>query len=100
MSTKKKNEFVGKFVVVATKSRPWSVVAGTVESIDGDLVVLTDARMILYWSTDCKGLIGVARTGVHSGRVSPPAKVRVSGVEHVILATDEAKASIEKEPWS
>jgi hypothetical protein len=90
-----------RFVIVATKSRPWSVVAGTVESEDGDTIVLTDARMILYWVKDVHGLYGLATRGTPAGsRVSPPVCARVSGVEHVIDATPEARAAIEAEPWT
>lgn len=90
-----------RFVIVATKSRPWSVIAGVLESENGDTVILTDARMILYWVEEVHGLLGLATNGTPQGcRVSPPARVKVSGVEHMIDVTAKARNSIEREPWT
>lgn len=90
-----------EYLIVVTASRPWTIVAGYVESDDGTTVILRDARMIVYYSSDSRGLYGIASVGVTgSARVSPAApRVAVSNVEHRISVTDEARASIEAAPW-
>lgn len=90
-----------RYVIVATKSRPWSVLAGVLVSEDEDTVELRDARMLIYWSADARGLYGVASGGPGtSARVSLSiARARVRGVEHTIDCTDEARKAIEAAPW-
>lgn len=90
-----------RYVVVATASRHWSVVAGWLVSEDGNEVELRDARMIVFWPTATKGLYGLAERGPVGGRVSPAAKrARVKNVEHVIDCTDEARKVFEAGPWT
>ena len=91
-----------KYVVVATKTRRWCVLAGELESASGDTVVLRNARMIVYYSSDAHGLYGVAAGGPGaSARVSPAVdEATVHGVESVLSATDAARTAIIAEPWS
>ena len=104
MATKKNTtkKSANRYVVIATQSRPWSIVAGTLESETAASVRLTGARMIAYYSSDARTLFGVAAKGPGSGaRVSP----RVDAVtisprpEHMIDATPESRNAIEAEPW-
>lgn len=90
-----------KYVVVATKTRRWCVIAGVLESEKKDTVVLRDARMIIYYSMDAHGLLGVAARGPgESARVSPRVdRATVHGVEVVLDATSDARAAIQAEPW-
>mgnify|MGYP000337792819 CR=1 FL=1 len=100
--TKKPKKPADRFVIAATKSRPWCVVAGTLVREDGDTVTLRDARQIIYWPSSVRGVLGLAVHGTPSGsRVSRPATLlRMRGVELVYDATAEARAAIEAEPWT
>ena len=91
-----------RWVVVATSSRPWSVVFGRVEEESADRVVLLDARMAVYWSRETRSLFGCAVSGPQAGaRVSPRApRAVVCGAELVLDATAAACAAWEAEPWS
>ncbi len=97
---------IGVKVILATSSRPWSVVYGTLEetyTLGGDVYyVLKDARMLAYWDASSKTLLGIASNGISSnGRVSEAAsKVRVRNVEHIISdLSQKAITSIEAAPW-
>jgi len=101
MATKKTTKKTERFVLISTKTRNWLVLAGILDSEDGDTVTLRDARMIAYFSPDAHGLLGVAASGPGSSpRVSPRVdSITVRGVETVIDCTAEARARIEGEPW-
>lgn len=105
MATKKtaeKTTTKARHVLVATSSRPWTVLAGTLESDDGaGRYVLRDARMIVYWSSDAHGLLGVAAGGPGTdARVSPRVdRVCVRGVEIDADLSAIALRAIEAEPW-
>jgi hypothetical protein len=89
------------FVLIATRSRPWTLIAGTLAAKDGDVYTLEDARMIVYFSSDAHGLLGVVARGPGNGaRVSPRVdSVTVRGVELDAACTAAARAAIEAEPW-
>jgi hypothetical protein len=91
-----------RYVIIATASRPWTVIAGTLESEEQDTVILRDARLIVCWGPASHGLLGLATRGLlGGGRVSPTVgRVRVHGVETVLDCMDAARASIEAEPWT
>jgi hypothetical protein len=90
-----------KYVIVATKSRPWDVLAGELVSQDGDGVVLTGARMIVLWGTDGHSIAGVAATGRGLRRVSSAVdRAEVMGVELILTCSAEARMAIEAEPWT
>lgn len=100
--TKTKPQRRGRYVIVATSSRPWTVVAGYVESEDGDTVILRAARMIVYYGAATRALYGLAKHGPKGGaRITPAvSRVRVHRVESVLAATAEARAAIEAAPWT
>jgi hypothetical protein len=89
------------YILIATSSRPWTIIAGTLAAQEGDVYTLRDARMIVYFSADARGLLGVAANGPGSGaRVSPRVdSVTVRGVESHVPCSDAARAAIEAEPW-
>ncbi len=100
------NALIGTKVILATSSRPWSVVYGTLEETytlgDDVYYVLKDARMLAYWDASSKTLLGIASNGISSsGRVSDAAsKVRVRNVELIIGdLSQKAITSIEAAPW-
>lgn len=95
------DNMIGRYVVVATSSRPWIVVAGELAAKDGGEVTIRRARMIVYYAMPTHGLVGVAVRGPGAGRVSPAVTDAViRNVESVLAATPEAQAAIEAEPWN
>lgn len=93
---------VSRYVVVATKTRPWSIIAGELVEQGEDWVELRNARMIAYFTADSRTVAGIASRGVTSGaRVSPRVDSgRFYGIEMVLDASDDARKSVEAEPWS
>lgn len=91
-----------RYVVVATASRPWAVVAGEYVGEKDGKIELRNARMIVYYSPASHSLYGLAQSGPAAGsRVSPPVEAaRVRGIEHELDCSAMARAAIEAEPWS
>lgn len=87
--------------VVTTQHR--GVFAGTLhsKSDDAKTVVLTDARMCVYWSRVTHGVLGLAAKGPNAEcRVGPAVpSLCLYGVTAVIEMTDEAAKAWEAEPW-
>lgn len=67
----------------------------------GTTVTITDAQMCVYWSTDVRGIVGLAATGPTSGcKITPAApSITLHGVTAVMGATDEAVIAWQKRPW-
>jgi hypothetical protein len=92
-----------RYVVIATSSRPWSVVCGRlVAEYDGGSVDMEDVRMAVYWPTDTRAVFGLASSGPPPGSRITPAlpEATVRGVELMLAATDAAVAAWKGEPWS
>lgn len=89
-------------VVVTTEHR--GVFFGNMNgSSETDKVItLTDAQMCVYWSSDVRGILGLAATGPsRSCRVTPAVpKMTVQDVTAVMDATDEAVKAWAARPWS
>jgi hypothetical protein len=74
-----------------------AVVFGTVaeKPVPGQPVELTDARMVLYWSTACGGLFGLAAKGPKEGtRITEtvPLVVETCWQEWIEVTPEAAKA--------
>ena len=64
----------GTPVVVTTDSTKRGVFGGLFVSEKSDVVVLSEARMAVYWDKETRGVVGLASTGPTAGcRISPPA---------------------------
>ena len=92
-------------VIITTDSSRKGVFYGTLDSYDPDkqYCVLTDARMIVYWSAETKGVLGLAKTGPAKGsRVTPfVKKIELNGVTSVIDCDDKAVEKFKEETiWS
>ena len=79
-----------------------SVIIGDVESepVAGEPVRLTNACMVLYWSSDCGGLLGLAARGPRGDTkitAKVPVVVETKWQEWVAL-TDEASEKVETWP--
>lgn len=87
-------------VVVTTAHR--GVFVGYTSDPDGaERVTLTQARMVVFYSTDTKGVLGIASKGLASGSRVTDAVPRIDlrNITAVIDATPEATAAWEKGPW-
>lgn len=64
-------------------------------------VVLERARMIVYWSAETRGVLGLAADGPAKGsRVTPQVPLlTLTSVTAVADCTDKAAEAIEKAPW-
>ena len=91
--------FIGKYVIVrASQSGCW---AGTLKSINGSTVELTDARRLWrWWAAEGVSLSGVAAVGLHPEKgkecriACVVSVVMVMEVCEILLATDVARNSI------
>ena len=66
-----------------------------------EVIVLREARMCVYWSAACHGVIGLAAVGPMSGsRVSPAGpSIELRGITCVMDCTPESAAIWERAPW-
>lgn len=91
----KPHPFIGKFVIARCYAA--GVHAGTVESVDGENVVLTNSRRLWSWKAkDGIALSGVAQFGIKSESkvdVTNPL-IYLTGVCELIPTTEAAKESI------
>ena len=88
-----------KMVLVTTDYR--GVFAGYIDQDSApDLVVLTKARNVIYWSADVNGVFGLAKTGPSAGCKIGPAvdRLRAFKVTSVTDMTLEAQAKWEALP--
>ena len=90
----------GKKVVVTTKHR--GVFFGTMVERNGTNCVLGDARVVVYWSRETKGFIGLASAGpLGDSRVSGATpRLELFDVTAILDCTPEATERWEAGPWS
>lgn len=107
MKTKKQkeNDMAGKIpVLITTDSSKRGVFMGFIDPADADKETLTaeEVRMAVYWSTDVRGVIGLAAKGpTKNCKITAAAKKAVlKGVTATLQLTDEAVAAWRKEPWA
>lgn len=95
---KSKAKVKERAVVVTTAHR--GVFFGYTESANGDVIKLRRGRLCVYWSSTCKGFMGLASEGPDKDcKIGPAADIEVRSVTAVLEATDEACAAWEKAPW-
>ena len=89
-----------KAVVICTDKK--GVFFGYAEKTNGDPITLKRARMCVYWSSDMKGVMGLASQGPSSsckiGDAVPEIELR--GITCVISCTDEATKKWEAGKWN
>jgi hypothetical protein len=90
----------GKALLVTTEHR--GVFFGYGESNGENVITLRDAQMCIYWSSEVKGVLGLATVGPLKGsRVSPPVPViTLQKVTSVTECTPEAEELWKKQPWN
>lgn len=88
----------GRPVVVTTAHR--GVFFGYATDTDGEQIVLTDARLCLYWSTDVQGFMGLAALGPSkSCRIGPPATITLRNITAVLEVAPDAEAKWTGATW-
>lgn len=90
----------GSPLLVTTEHR--GVFFGYGTRTDADTIELTDARMAVYWTSNLKGVLGLAAQGPSSGcRISPSVPVlTLRAVTSVTECSPEAAKAWEKAPWN
>lgn len=65
-------------------------------------VTLTNARMVVYWSADCRSVVGLAANGPTNGcKIGPKAPaILIRNVTATIPCSDEVATKFEQAPWS
>lgn len=68
---------------------------------DETTIRLTNARMCVYWSTDVKGVVGLAAKGpTRTCKVGPAAPaITLQAVTAIMEVSPEAEAKWKEEPW-
>lgn len=88
----------GRPVLVTTKHR--GVFFGFAKDTDGERIELTDARVVVYWSSDVRGFMGLAASGPSkSCRISPAADIELRGITSVVEVSEAAVKAFEAAPW-
>jgi len=84
-----------RMVVVTTNKDRRGVFFGELEAYDekAETVSLNNAQMAIYWSSETKGVLGLASIGPQVGsRITPIVpKISLNGVTSVIDCTPEAQ---------
>lgn len=72
-----------------------------VDAKNGDIITLSGARNCLYWTTEVRGVLGLAATGPVKGcRVGPAVpRLQLNAVTSVADVTPEACQRWEAAPW-
>jgi hypothetical protein len=85
-------------VIVTTSHR--GVFFGYATDTSGDTIKLKRARNCVYWSSDCKGFMGLASQGpTEACRIGPAADIELRNVTAVLEVTADAAARWESAPW-
>lgn len=90
-------------VLLTTDSTKRGVFSGFINpnDFDKETIVVEEMRMCVYWSSDMKGVLGLATMGPSSTcRISKAVKkALIHGVVAVIELSDEALSNWRNEPW-
>jgi len=101
MSTKNEEAVQARGVLVTTEHR--GVFFGYLEGeVAKEKVALRHMRNVVYWSSDCRGVVGLAANGpTKDCRVGPPAGTMSTLFDITLVAecTEEAIKRFEAAPW-
>jgi len=89
-----------KALIVTTEHR--GVFFGYGEVTTEKTIRLTDVQMCVYWSSDMKGVLGLASTGpTKQCKIGPPAPaMTLHSVTSIIEVSDEAAKKWKEQPWN
>ena len=87
-------------VIVCTSLR--GVFFGFCKDTTGDVITMDRPRMVVYWSADVKGILGLAATGPTAGCkvTAAPPRIELRGIICVIEVSAEAVKAWEAAPWA
>lgn len=87
--------------VLVTTAHRGVFVGHTTEEEKDATITLTDARMVVYWPAENRGVLGLAAEGPKRGaKVSPAvARLKLKNVTAVMDATPEAAKAWSACPW-
>lgn len=90
-------------VLITTDNTKRGVFMGLIDPKDAanETLEAEEVRMAVYWSSDVRGVLGLAATGpTKSCKITKAAKkATIKGVTAVVELTDEALKAWRKEPW-
>lgn len=91
----------GKVPVVVTTERGVFFGYGVLD-INAQHIRIENARMVVYWSADCRSVVGLAANGPTKGcKIGPSAPaIIVRNVTAIIECSDSAAKRFEDAPWS
>ena len=96
---KKKSASEERPIIVTTAHR--GVFFGYASETDGEQIRLKRARLCIYWSSDCRGFMGLAAKGPTTGcRIGPAADITLRAITAVLEVSPEAVTKWEASPWS
>mgnify|MGYP001619834038 CR=1 FL=1 len=89
-----------KPLIVTTSHR--GVFFGYGEVNAGPTIRIANARMVVYWSADCRSVVGLAANGPTAGcKIGPAAPaITLRDVTAVFEVATEAAKKFEAAPWS
>jgi len=91
-----------RMVVVTTDKDRRGVFFGELVKYEKETATLKDAQMAVYWSSETKGVLGLASIGPQKGsRISPIIpKIEINGVTAVMDCSKEAIKEWRLVKWS
>jgi len=92
-----------QFVLITTDKDKRGVFGGYLkEDKSPDYVILNQARMVVYWTKEVKGVLGLASIGPQSGcRISLPVdEIKLFGVTSITKCSDQSIKQWEKDIWN
>lgn len=91
------------FALITTDTTKRGVFSGFIspEDIEKEILTIEEMRMCVYWSTDMRGVLGLASEGPSKTcKISKAVKkATISGVTAVIEINDGARKKWQAEPW-
>lgn len=86
-------------VLVTTAHR--GVFFGYAEDTSGETIKLRAARLVVYWTPDLHGFMGLAAFGPKKGcKIGPPVDIELRNITSVSEVTPEATENFEKGIWN
>ena len=91
-----------RFVVVTTNKDRRGVFCGELVKQEADVVVLKNAQMAVFWSSETHGVLGLASIGPQKGsRISPVVpRIELNGVTAIMDCSEEANKLWKASPWN
>jgi len=101
IKNKQEKSKTDRWVIVCTDERKRGVFYGKLVEYNRkeDYVVLENARMIVYWCEEVRGVLGLAKVGAIKGcKVSSIVpRIELNGISAIIDTTPEAQETFKKE---